>query len=191
MTNKHQSRRKYGDKKNIRKLIFSRRKEISSIEIVRKSRQIFSKVCAREEYMKARTVYTYIDFNREVMTRKFICQAWDDGKQVGVPKVIKNELIFYVLEDFSQLEHGYFGIEEPVFGEEVSHDDALMIIPGVAFDPYRQRIGYGQGFYDRYLSVHKGLKTIAVAFDFQVLDRVPAEETDIRPSLLITESRTY
>ena len=66
-----------------------------------------------------------------------------------------------------------------------------MIVPGVAFDPQRHRIGYGQGFYDRYLSVHREHTTFAVAFDFQVLNRVPAEAADICPSLLITESRTY
>lgn len=178
-------------KKSIRKLIFSRRKEASDIEIAGKSEQIFRKVREREEYVRAQAVYAYMDFNREVMTRRFIRQAWEDGKQVAVPKVVGKDLVFYVLEDFSQLEQGYFGIEEPARGERACREDALMIVPGVAFDPQRHRIGYGQGFYDRYLSVHREHTTIAVAFDFQVLDRVPAEAADICPSLLITESRTY
>ena len=111
-------------------------------------------------------------------------------KQIDLTVVGKN-LVFYVLEDFSQLEQGYFGIEEPARGERACREDALMIVPGVAFDPQRHRIGYGQGFYDRYLSVHREHTTFAVAFDFQVLNRVPAEAADICPSLLITESRTY
>ena len=81
-------------KKSIRKLIFSRRKEASDIEIAGKSEQIFRKVREREEYVRAQAVYAYMDFNREVMTRRFIRQAWEDGKQVAVPKVVGKDLVF-------------------------------------------------------------------------------------------------
>ena len=176
-------------KKDIRKRIFSRRKEASERELLENSRAVFRRVQGCEQYRKARTVYAYMDFNREVMTREFIRQVWADGKQVAVPKVHGKDMTFYVLESFDQLEPGYFGIDEPVRGKIADDEQALLIVPGVAFDLQRHRIGYGQGFYDRYLSVHTNHSTIAVAFEFQVLEHVPSESTDICPQLLITEQR--
>ena len=70
-----------------------------------------------------------------------------------------------------------------------SEEDALIIMPGVAFDADRRRIGYGGGFYDRYLAVHPGHVTVAAAYEFQVLEQVPSQEQDIRPQLLVTEDR--
>ena len=70
-------------------------------------------------------------------------------------------------------------------------EDALMIMPGVAFDTKRHRIGYGGGFYDRYLQEHKKHPTAAAAFDFQLFDEVPYESTDICPDCLVTPSCIY
>ena len=72
-----------------------------------------------------------------------------------------------------------------------SFQNCLMIIPGVAFDRQKNRIGYGSGYYDRYLSDKRELHTIAAAFEFQVLEKLPVEETDIRPDVLITEKNSY
>ena len=83
-------------------------------------------------------------------------KAWADGKEIAVPKVQGLDMIFYKLTDFAQLEPGYYGIPEPVSGEIVQWEDALMIMPGVAFDRQNHRVGYGGGFYDRYLEKHPG-----------------------------------
>ena len=178
-------------KKDIRKCIFSRREAAEEELLHTASAAIFQKVCQTDQYRQAKAVYAYMDFRREVETRDFIRQAWKDGKKVAVPKVVGKDLVFYLLESFDQLESGYFGIEEPASGQVAEEEEALLIVPGVAFDVNRHRIGYGEGFYDRYLSRHPRHATIAVAFDFQVLDQVPSEETDICPNLLITESRIY
>ena len=178
-------------KKDIRKCIFSRREAAKEEDLLTGSARIFQKVCQTEEYRRARSVYAYMDFRREVQTREFIQQAWREGKKVAVPKVVGKDLIFYQLESFQQLEPRYFGIEEPISGIPAEDEEALLIVPGVAFDIHRHRIGYGQGFYDRYLSHHSHHATIAVAFDFQVLEEVPFEATDICPNLLITERQTY
>ena len=77
------------------------------------------------------------------------------------------------------------------FGIPASADDGLMIMPGVAFDTNRNRVGYGGGYYDRYLESHPQLHTLALAFDMQVLFEVPAEEQDIKPQLLVTETNIY
>jgi 5-formyltetrahydrofolate cyclo-ligase len=178
-------------KGSIRKQIFRLRKEASPEQLEADSRKIFARIRAMEEYRKAAAVYAYVDVNGEVMTREFIAGAWADGKLVAVPKVRGKDMTFYVLEDFGQLEAGYFGIPEPVRGREADAEDALMIVPGVAFDRLRHRIGYGQGFYDRYLSRHWEHFTVAAAFDFQIVDEVPAEPTDICPDRLVTESRIW
>lgn len=123
------------------------------------------------------------------MTGFLIEEAWKAGKEVAVPKVDGKDMIFYKLTDFSQLEPGYFGIPEPTRGEIVEWEDALMIMPGVAFDKNNHRVGYGGGFYDRYLEKHPDLKRIAAAFEFQILSGVPTEPTDISPEIVVTEKQ--
>jgi len=96
-------------------------------------------------------------------------------------------MVFYKLTDFARLEPGYFGIPEPVSGEIVNWSKALMIMPGVAFDRANHRVGYGGGFYDRYLEKHPQLERVAIAFSFQMLPEVPTEPTDICPQIIVTE----
>ena len=72
---------------------------------------------------------------------------------------------------------------------QANPEDAFLVVPGVAFDENRHRAGYGQGFYDRYLAAHRKHATAAVAFEFQIVEEVPAEPTDIFPDLVITEKR--
>ena len=98
---------------------------------------------------------------------------------------------FFHIENFGQLHPGTMGILEPEEGALADGADALVIMPGVAFDRDRRRIGYGGGYYDRYLAAHPCLPTMAVAFDCQVLDEVPYDEYDIRPQILVTETSVY
>lgn len=178
-------------KKHIRKEVFARRRETPEQDIRNGSRRIFSQVVQLPEYREASVIYAYMDYNREVMTREFIEKAWREGKRVAVPRVVGQDMIFYLLESFDQLEEGYYGIPEPVSGVLADTAEALMIVPGVAFDEQRRRIGYGGGFYDRYLSRHRRHTTVAVAFEFQIFQELPAEPTDIRPEILITEKRIF
>ena len=124
------------------------------------------------------------------MTGYLIEEAWKRGKEVAVPKVSGKDMVFYRLTDFSQLEPGYYGIPEPVGKETVDWEEGLMIMPGVAFDRENHRVGYGGGFYDRFLEKHSGLSLLAVAFDFQILSQVPTEPTDIFPHSSVTEKET-
>lgn len=179
-------------KKAIRKQIFELRKEVPDDEILKKSRRIMEKVLNLKAWKEASCVYAYMDFNKEVMTRELIETAWKQGKQVAVPKVQGEEMVFYYITDFNQFEISNYGILEPVEGSPVADcRDALMIVPGVAFDKERHRIGYGGGFYDKFLSVHKDLYTAAVAFSWQLVSEVPCEPTDIQPECLITENEIY
>lgn len=176
-------------KKAIRKKIFAKRKEITREEVETLSRAIAKKAAGLESFQKADRIYAYADYNHEVMTGFLIEEAWRQGKQVAVPKVVGETMVFHKLTDFSQLKSGYYGIPEPESGEIADWEDAFMIMPGVAFDPKNHRVGYGGGFYDRFLEKHPHVKTMAVAFEFQIMEEVPFEPTDIFPECIVTEKR--
>lgn len=152
---------------------------------------IAEKVIGLEEYQKSSNIYIYADYNNEVSTRPIIEAAWKAGKTVAVPKVHGKEMIFYKFTSYSQLEPGYFQIPEPVGGETVDWEEALIVMPGVAFDPMRHRVGYGGGFYDRFLEAHPKLLTVALGFDFQIVESAPFEATDILPGKIVTQSKVY
>lgn len=174
-------------KRDIRKGIFSLRKACTEEQVREMSRIIGEKVVSLPEFSAAEKIYVYADYNHEVMTGYIIEEAWKRGKQVAVPRVEGQDMVFCLLEDFSRLKPGYFGIPEPEEGEAVLWEDALIIMPGVAFDRENHRVGYGGGFYDRFLEKHPCLRRMALAFQFQILPSVPAEPTDICPEILVTE----
>ena len=164
-----------------------RRKLHTDEQIEAMSRTITDKVTALPAFKNADRILVYADYNHEVVTEYLIKEAWKAGKEVAVPKVVGKDMVFYKLTDFARLEPGYFGIPEPVSGEIVNWSKALMIMPGVAFDRANHRVGYGGGFYDRYLEKHPQLERVAIAFSFQMLPEVPTEPTDICPQIIVTE----
>ena len=179
------------EKKQIRKQIFVARKAHTDEQIEEWSRMIADRVTTLPEYPDAKRILAYADYNHEVMTGFIIEAAWRDSKEVAVPKVVGQDMVFYKLTDFAQLEKGYFGIPEPARGEIVQWEDAMMVMPGVAFDKENHRVGYGGGFYDRFLEKHPQIRRVAVAFEFQMLPEVPTEPTDISPEIIVTEKSAY
>ena len=179
-------------KQDIRKKRFALRKEVSGDELLEASRKILKQVTTLKVWKEVSWIYAYMDFKKEVMTRELIELAWKQGKQVAVPRVQGKDMTYCVITDFAQCEPGYFGIPEPMTGlPEAKAEDAFLIVPGVAFDRERHRVGYGQGFYDRYLSIHREHITAAVACEWQLVEQAPYEETDILPEYLITDCRIY
>ncbi len=177
-------------KTKIRKEILKIRSEISKQKLTEASHSIFEKLTSLDIWMHADYIYAYMDTKNEIMTRELIELAWSQGKRVAVPKVCGKDICFYIIESFSQCRPGYFGIEEPIEGlEEAKLEDVLVIVPGVAFDKECCRIGYGKGFYDRYLSQHKQYTTAAIAGEWQLVEEVPYEDTDVRLDYLITNDR--
>lgn len=155
------------------------------------SRQVTEHLLTLPEFLQAQRIYVYVDYNHEVGTSEIIEAAWHMGKQVAVPRVVGCDMVFCRIEGFQQLKAGFHGIPEPDEScPPVQWDDALMIMPGVAFDRERNRCGYGGGFYDRFLEKHP-LHTVAVAFEFQVVENLPVEPTDIKPERIVTEQGIY
>lgn len=179
------------EKKEIRKQVFSARKELTQSELEEKSRVICEKIIRTDAFAKAKSVYVYMDCKGEVSTKHLIEEAWRLGKKVATPKVFGEEITYFEITSYEDVQPGYYDIPEPVTGHAASDERALLIVPGVGFDPMRHRCGYGKGFYDRYLSKNVNHTTIAVAFEFQIMDEVPSQEHDICPQYLITEDRMF
>lgn len=178
------------EKKELRREIRGLRKAHTDEEIHTMSLSVKERLLALPEYQKAKVLYAYMDCKHEVETRDVIRAAWAAGKRVAVPKVLGQEMRFFYITSFEEdLEEGSFGIQEPREEHPAEEEDALLLMPGVAFDLKCHRVGYGGGFYDRFLEKHPGLVTAALAFEFQVKEEVPFEEFDIRPAKVVTEKR--
>lgn len=155
-------------------------------QIEEKSDALREKFLQSELYRQATAIYGYLPYNQEVRTVPMLEQALRDGKRVAVPKVIGEDMVFIYLEDFSQVEKGYAGILEPIADGPIARDqDALVLMPGLAFDPQGHRIGYGGGFYDRFLAQEPEHPTVALCYDFQMFPKLETEEFDIPVDLVL------
>lgn len=168
------------DKKELRKKIREQKRAMTLERIEEASRKLGELFRATELYRNAKTIYGYLPYNQEVRTVPMLEQALADGKRVAVPKVYGDEMKFIYLTDLTQVEDGYAGIPEPVVDGPVADDPtALVLMPGLAFDKEGHRIGYGGGFYDKFLAQEPNHPTIALCYDFQMLGQLPTEEFDI------------
>ena len=168
------------DKKELRSIIKEKKRAMTEEDICLRSHRLCEKFLKCEAYQNAKTIYGYLPNNQEVRTWEALEQAIRDGKQVAVPKVYGQDMKFIYITDFSQIETGYCQIPEPIADGPVAEDQsALVLMPGLAFDREGHRIGYGGGFYDRFLSAEPDHPTVALCYDFQVLDYLPTEEFDI------------
>ena len=188
-------------KTHIRKEILSKRASMTSEEVMEKSNTIISRLMEMKVYQDAKDILVYVDFQNEVMTKEFIVKAISQGKNIFCPVIKNNEMDFYRINNLDDLEAGYFGILEPRTCNDMqkykpknqiassSQTKTLLIMPGVAFDEKKDRIGYGKGYYDRYLATHSGFYIIAVCFELQMIENIEAQTHDKRPDILLTEER--
>lgn len=144
-------------------------------------------------YKNAKNIMTFVSFSDEVDTHELIKIGIRDNKNILVPITIKEtkELKLSLVTDFNELELGYYNILTPK-EKFIRYTDPklvdLIIVPGVVFDREGYRIGYGGGYYDRFLSkIEKSIPRIAIAFDLQIIDKVPREYYDIPVDYIITE----
>ena len=168
------------DKKELRKQIRELKRAMSPAQIERASNRLGEQFAASELYQKAKTIYGYLPYNQEVRTVPILARALADGKQVAVPKVYGDEMRFICLTDLTQVETGYAGIPEPIADEPIADDPAaLVLMPGLAFDKEGHRIGYGGGFYDKFLNAEPTHPTVALCYAFQMVEDLPTEEFDV------------
>lgn len=168
------------NKQQLRRRIRAAKKAIPPEEIARRSRLLCSMVLETDAYRQAHTIYGYLPFNQEVDTLPLLQQALADGKQVALPKCRGKEMDFILLSDLSRIRHTAFGVPEPLEDTPLACDSsALVIVPGLVFDRRGYRIGYGGGYYDRFLAGEPSHPTIALCFDFQLIDQLEPEPHDI------------
>ncbi|MEE0111130.1 MAG: 5-formyltetrahydrofolate cyclo-ligase [Oscillospiraceae bacterium] len=168
------------DKTELRRSIRQQKRAMTEAEIVARSAKLGELFAASEAYKNAKTIYGYLPYNQEVRTVPMLERALKDGKRVAVPKCYGEEMRFIYLDDLTKVEKGYAGIPEPIADEPVADDEtALVLMPGLAFDPKGHRIGYGGGFYDKFLAAEPNHPTLALCYEFQMLPSLETEEHDI------------
>ena len=168
------------DKTELRREIRARKRAMTEAEIEERSARLARLFFASEAYQKAKTIYGYLPYNQEVRTVPMLERALKDGKKVAVPKVYGDEMKFLYLDDLNAVAKGYAGIPEPIADEPVAQDEtALVLMPGLAFDPQGHRIGYGGGFYDKFLAAEPHHPTLALCYEFQMLPKLDVEDHDI------------
>ncbi len=168
------------NKQELRRQIRTQKRAMTEEEILQKSARLGELLFQSEAYRQASTIYGYLPYNQEVRTVPMLEQALRDGKKVAVPKCYGDEMRFILMTDLSLVEKGYAGIPEPIADGPVAEDQtALVLMPGLAFDPQGRRIGYGGGFYDKFLAREPEHPTLALCYDFQMLPALDTEEFDI------------
>ena len=168
------------NKTELRKSIRTRKRAMTEAEIREKSEELGRLFLQSEEYRNARSIYGYLPYNQEVRTVAMLEQALRDGKRVAVPKCYGDEMRFIWMEDLSLVEKGYAGIPEPIADGPIADDEtALVLMPGMAFDREGHRIGYGGGFYDKFLAREENHPKVALCYDFQMVPYLETEQYDI------------
>jgi 5-formyltetrahydrofolate cyclo-ligase len=185
-------------KNELRRNILSVRNKMNREEVLKKSSIIIDKLVKLDVFKQSKTIFVYMDFKNEVKTIPLIKQMLLDGKNVVVSYTdVKNvKLIPVRLRDLeNDLEKSPFGYLQPkknlIVPVEVEKLD-LIIVPGVVFGMDLNRIGFGKGYYDRVLEIkRKDAKAIAIAYEFQIQDKIPSEEHDVKMDMIITEEKIY
>ena len=174
------------DKKALRKQLAEKKRAMTPEQIRDKSEKLTRAFLQTAQYQAAKTLYGYLSYNQEVRTEQILRQALADGKTVAVPKVYGQEMKFILLTDLDRLEKSQMGIPEPIDDAPVADDpQALVLMPGVAFTAAGARMGYGGGYYDKFLAQEPQHPTVALCYDFQMVDALPTEEYDVPVDLVL------
>lgn len=173
------------DKKELRNAVREKLKNLTDEEKAKKSSDIFSEILELEQYKSARNVFCFLsDFN-EPYTIDFIKKAIKQGKTVFVPKLFGDEMKAIEIDVDTEFWYNGYGILEPKDGKEGNKFD-FTVVPMLAFDEDLNRIGRGKGYYDKFLSKNKTFKC-GVAFDCQEIEKIDAEETDVKLDVVIAK----
>lgn len=189
------------NKQEIRKAVLQARDGLSRMERERGNILLTERILGHQWFYGSSELLCFVSFGSEIDTSEILQEAFRREKRVYVPKVIQGtqvpEMRFYRIASLEELQEGYRGIREPEgISEEYSYggdfetegaDSVLMLMPGVAFDRFRGRLGYGRGFYDRFLQDKPQLqqRTIGVGYRCQLVEELPVSEYDVKPYQVI------
>lgn len=179
------------EKKLLRKEMKALRKSIPQNEKESLDRRIQENLFSSEFYRNVQLILTFISVGDEPDTRNILRRAWKEGKLTAVPRCLPDhKMSFFIIESFDDCTEGAYGIPEPKSyckEAEFHSGNILCLVPGLAFDRKGARLGYGGGYYDRFLSRYPGILKMGLCAERFIVNNVPEEETDIKLDGLITE----
>lgn len=164
---------------------------MSGEEVRKKSDQVCKNIISSELFQNAEKILAYAALGNEVDIRSVIEEGWRQNKRIAFPKVFGDSMNYFEVGDFSELEEGAFHVMEPQENRPADWEDALVLVPGVAFDRKKNRMGYGKGYYDRYFAGKTGCVRLGIAYELQVAEQLPTEENDLPMEYLVTEKSLW
>lgn len=170
------------------------RKEVSSLkkgyiqdDLYNRSVEVLSVLEITGVFQDAKTILIYNSLQDEVQTADFI-EKWDSTKDFYLPVIEKDEIVFRKYTSSIEYKQSSIGVMEPVGENFMNYNKVdLIIIPGVAFDRKKNRMGRGKGYYDRFLSKMKAPK-MGICFEFQLFDDIPNDENDVKMDYIVSEN---
>lgn len=179
-------------KKKLRQRYRQIRSEVAKSQRIKESVAVCEHLFCTEAYQSAEVILSYLSYGSELRTETLLEQAFRDQKILAAPRINGNEMVFLQMDSDTVFEKNSYGILEPVSGQEIlpeTYGKVLLVLPGLCFDRKNGRIGYGGGFYDRYVSAHRtksNIKIVALALSCQYFDgTIPMEAHDIRPDFVV------
>lgn len=178
------------DKKELRSYIKIKRKSVENK--AEKDSLVAQNLLSLDEIKKADTVLCYISLDDEICTDEIVHVLLDSGKSVGAPYCVDNNgnMDFYYITDFEDLRIQSFGVREPVIEKckkVTSFDNTIIILPGLCFDLNGNRLGYGKGYYDRFLQIHS-LISVGLCYNSLIVKKVPTDMYDKKADIIVTEN---
>ena len=178
-------------KKNaLRELLLERRDNTSFDLLKIASKKIQKRINKVYAFKDAKKIGLYYPIGSEILTQDIIQELISKGKEVFLPKVVGKNIEFRKIKDFSSLESGNFGIMEPKEDCQVDNYLDIIVVPTVGISPSGVRLGYGHGFYDKFLEKKDAL-TISLTLEKQIIKNIPKSEHDISIDWIITEDRMF
>lgn len=175
------------EKNVLRAMMREKKRALTPAQMESASSLLADKLFGLPLYRSAAAVYGYLSYREEVNTLPILQRALLDGKRVAVPKILRGQMVFLWLTSLSAVAPGAYGIPEPVAdGPAADAPDALVLLPGLAFTPEGDRVGYGGGFYDRFLTAEPAHPSVALCYDFQLVSEIRTEPHDRRAGLVLS-----
>jgi len=174
------------ERKSLRNLLLEKRDNTSFDFMKIASEKIQKKLKKINAFRDAQKIGVYYPIGSEILTQDIIQELLSNGKDVFLPKVMGKNIEFRKIADFSSLEKGSFEIMEPKDDCQIDNDLDVVLVPTVGISPIGVRLGYGHGFYDRFLAEHKTV-TISLTLEKQIIKNIPKSDHDIIINWIVTE----
>ncbi len=178
------------EKTQLRPSLIHRRSQIGNDQITQHSKTIQCRLMALPEIQACKSIFCFVSLAEEVETHSLIDSMLQEGKLLTIPKIIHSkQMIAIPFKNWSELTPGQLGILTPMSSVSYKGEIDVCITPGIGFTANGTRLGYGQGYYDKWLAKHTVKYKIAVAFECQLVDNLPTDANDVAMDMIVTEER--